>query len=263
MPWFERDGFSIRYQADGDHGAPIVLLHEMGMCLDAWDETANLLSTDNRVLRMDMRGAGLSQRLLEQPAIEDFVEDIRALLDHCKVEEPALLAGGAAGGALALAFAATHPDRTLAVIAASPAVGVPQEAREASLGFADVMEKGGMASLLAAGAMDSAYPDEIRNPAERYERFKAIQRSTDGIGCANIFRMVINLDLEASLASISRPVLLLGGKHDGTRPPAVVQQLASTIPGARFEAIETGHFLSIQAPELVSQIIQAELRWAD
>ena len=51
------------------------------------------------------------------------------------------------------------------------------------------------------------------------------------------------------LPQIKCPTMVVAGRHDTVRPPAGTQELASKIPGARFELIETaGHFMPTTAP---------------
>ena len=50
---------SLRYQLAGNGPRTIVLLHELGMSLESWDDIVGDLSRAHRVLRYDLRGFGL------------------------------------------------------------------------------------------------------------------------------------------------------------------------------------------------------------
>ncbi len=52
----------------------------------------------------------------------------------------------------------------------------------------------------------------------------------------------------------------LAGKHDALRTPALVKELADQVKGARFEAIESGHFMHVQTPALVAGKLRS---WID
>ena len=54
---------SLRYQLSGNGPRTIVLLHELGMSLESWDDIVSELSRAHRVLRYDLRGFGLSEKL--------------------------------------------------------------------------------------------------------------------------------------------------------------------------------------------------------
>jgi class 3 adenylate cyclase len=73
------------------------------------------LSRDMRVLTFDKRGTGMSDRLATAPGLEVQMDDVRAVMDAAGVERAAILGCGAGGPPLAAVYAATHPDRTLAL----------------------------------------------------------------------------------------------------------------------------------------------------
>lgn len=68
-----------------------------------------------RVVMFDKRGTGLSDRVGELPALEERMDDARAVMDAVGVEHAALL-GVSEGGPLAVLFAATYPDRCRALV---------------------------------------------------------------------------------------------------------------------------------------------------
>ena len=54
---------------------------------------------------------------------------------------------------------------------------------------------------------------------------------------------------------IACPVLVLGGGLDRVRPPALAEPVARAIPGARYQVLETGHYMAVATPELVAAAI--------
>ena len=63
----------------------------------------------------DKRGTGLSDRVTSMPGLEVRMDDVRAVMDDvgCKA---AVVVGSSEGGAMAALFAATHPERTTALV---------------------------------------------------------------------------------------------------------------------------------------------------
>jgi 3-oxoadipate enol-lactonase len=125
----ELPGTSIRYQLLGNGARTLVLLHELGTSLDTWDNVVDELATDNRVLRYDLRGFGLSGKIRGDMRMGDEVADLAGLLDALQIHGPVTLIGGDVGAGIALQFAAAHPDRAQAVLAISPATGAAPERR--------------------------------------------------------------------------------------------------------------------------------------
>ena len=68
-----------------------------------------------RVVLYDLRGHGNTERPSVGYRLDDFVEDLAALLDHLGVESAYIL-GNSFGGTIAYGFAARHPDRTVGVM---------------------------------------------------------------------------------------------------------------------------------------------------
>ena len=67
---------SLRYQLSGNGSRTLVLLHEMGMSLESWDYLYGPLSAQYRVLRYDLRGFGLSEKLTGAVTMEQEVADL-------------------------------------------------------------------------------------------------------------------------------------------------------------------------------------------
>ena len=55
-------------------------------------------------------------------------------------------------------------------------------------------------------------------------------------------------------------MLVIGGSLDRVRPPPLAEGVAKAIPGARYIEIRTGHYMSVQTPELISDCIDEFLR---
>lgn len=117
------DGVHIAYQVVGD--GPVDLVWVMGWTsnVEAMWEEPNLarfvtrLSTSARVLLFDKRGVGLSDRVPEArlPSMETRMDDVRAVMDAAGSER-AIVFGVSEGGPMAMLFAATYPERTIALI---------------------------------------------------------------------------------------------------------------------------------------------------
>ena len=114
-------GINIAYQVTGD--GPIDLIHVPGWVsnLDlAWASPRlahvhHRLGTFSRLIRMDKRGTGLSDRNVGLPTLEERMEDVRAVLDAVCSKRTVLL-GTSEGGPMCMLFAATYPERTAALV---------------------------------------------------------------------------------------------------------------------------------------------------
>ncbi|MFC7556128.1 alpha/beta fold hydrolase [Pseudoroseomonas wenyumeiae] len=158
MDWIEANGAGLRYALSGEGRQTLVLVHEMGGTLESWDMLVPQLDPRFRVLRYDTRGAGISTKARSPLSIDTMAQDLESLLDALGVDGPVLPAGCAVGGAIALHFAATRPSRVRGLIAMGPATGIPEERRQAILGYADTVQRDGMAAV-AETELARSYPE--------------------------------------------------------------------------------------------------------
>jgi 3-oxoadipate enol-lactonase len=259
MDFIEANGAGLRCELSGSGDRTLVLVHEMGGSLESWDEVAPRFATSRRVLRYDTRGAGMSQKVRGDLTLDTMADDIAALLDHFGVAGKVALAGVAVGGAIALHFAARHKQRTSAVAVGSPATGIAAERRASALERLARIEAAGMA-IAVEDSMLNGYAPELRGDIKRFKRFRTRWLGNDPSSYATIWRMLAAADMQDELARLACPVLMIGGSLDRVRPPQLAEGVAKAIPGARYVEIRTGHYMSVQTPDLLSDCIDEFLR---
>ena len=114
------DGLYIAYQDIGS-GPALVLVNGMYSHIEIyweWPQFARFvrrLATGFRVLHFDRRGTGMSDRVTDDPTLERSLDDVTAVLDAAGVDRAAIY-GWSESAPLAAMFAATYPDKTLAVL---------------------------------------------------------------------------------------------------------------------------------------------------
>ena len=114
------DGLYIAYQDVGS-GPALVLVNGMYSHIEVyweWPQFARFverLATSLRVLHFDRRGTGMSDRVTDDPTLERSLDDVSAVLAAAGVERAAVYGWGEAASLAAL-FAATYPEKALAVL---------------------------------------------------------------------------------------------------------------------------------------------------
>ncbi len=261
MEFVELDGVGLRYELSGEGDRTLVLVHEMGGSLESWDEVAPRFATSRRVLRYDTRGAGLSQKARGDLHIDTMAGDILGLLDHAGIHGKVALAGIAVGGAIALHFAARYPERTSAVAVGSPATGVAPDRRAKALERLVSIEAIGM-GFAVEESMKNGYAPELRGDIRRFERYRARWLGNDPSSYATVWRMLASTEMQNELSELRCPVLVIGGTLDRVRPPALAKTVADAIPGSRYIEVQTGHYMSVQTPDLIFDCIDEFLKSA-
>lgn len=254
MPWIEINDTILRYRKDGIGRSTLLLVHEMGGTLESWDFVVEHLQDDFAILRFDLRGCGLSEWKPGGFSIADLSGDMIALLDALSVDEPCAVIGCAVGAAVAIHFAAHHADRTAALVAMAPSVGLPPERRAGAHARAAQLESEGSRPSVDE-QLAKAYPNVLRRDIERFEEIRRRRLAANPFSSAALGRMLAELDLTEELARIACPTLVLAGRHDAVRNPEGVAETARLIRRAKMSVLESGHFMPLQTPDLVATAI--------
>ena len=117
------DGVHIAYEVVGD--GPVDIVFVMGWTSHIelmWEEPSlarflTRLASFSRLILFDKRGMGLSDRVPDDrlPSLEVRMDDARAVMDAVGSER-AVVFGVSEGGPMATLFAATYPERTIALV---------------------------------------------------------------------------------------------------------------------------------------------------
>ena len=120
----ERDGVGLAYLDYGGDGPAVLLLHGLAGQAGEWAETADWLSKRARVLALDARGHGGSERRPRDLTWRAHVADVAFVVERLNVGSVVLI-GQSLGGQTALQTAAERPDlvRGLVLADAGPAEG--------------------------------------------------------------------------------------------------------------------------------------------
>jgi 3-oxoadipate enol-lactonase len=248
---------SICYTLDGNGPRNLIAIHELGGSLHSFADIVPYLSRDFRILRYDQRGAGLSEKPRQPFTFADHVADLERVLDHADIAPPYRLLGLAAGAAIALAFAHKHPKDSAALVLCAPALSVSGERREYLATRTALAARDGMRAV-EGDTLSRSYPQRYRerNPA-RFAVYRAAFLANDPVGYGHINMAFADSDIGDAITALRAPCLLLAGEHDALRPPDQVKATVSQIEGARFDVIDSGHIMPVQAPEAMGNAVGA------
>jgi pimeloyl-ACP methyl ester carboxylesterase len=220
MPSFHHGEVEIAYLDEGA-GEPIVLVHgfastkEVNWVNPGWVRT--LTCAGRRAIALDNRGHGASSKLYDPLAYHSatMAEDVRALLDHLKIERADVM-GYSMGARIAAFLAVNHPDRVRSVVLGG-------------LGYKLVEGVGLLENI--ADALEARSLAEISDPTGRAFRSFAEQTKSDLKALAACIRGSRQTLPREKLAGIRVPVLVAVGTNDDVAGSA--QELAALIPEAR------------------------------
>jgi pimeloyl-ACP methyl ester carboxylesterase/DNA-binding winged helix-turn-helix (wHTH) protein len=237
---------NIAYQVVGD--GPIDLVFLMGWVshLDYfWAEPSFArflmrLASFSRLILLDKRGTGLSDRVSDPPTLEQRMDDVRAVLDAVGSTQAALF-GVSEGGPLCCLYAATYPEKTRALVmfgTYARRIWEPDypwaptvEQRERFLD--EIREHWGEPVGLVERAPTMANDPAFRSWWATYLRMGA----SPGAAVA-LTRLNAEVDVRQVLPTIRVPTLVLHRRHDRCLKIEEGRYVAAQIPGARFVELE-------------------------
>lgn len=139
-------GVRLAYTEAGRGDPPLLLLHGMACERRQYDAQVRHLAATHRVVALDLRGHGDSEKPHGDYSTETMVEDIRRVIEKLALDRPVVV-GHSRGGSLALALADTYPDLTRALVLLDTGLRPPADRQldlapfYATLGGADHAER--------------------------------------------------------------------------------------------------------------------------
>jgi pimeloyl-ACP methyl ester carboxylesterase len=108
-------GIEIQLTVWEGNGKPILCIHGLTANSRFWDCLASALSPRHKIIAMDLRGRGLSDKPPTGYSIDHHCKDVLALMDDLGLKRPVLM-GHSLGAFISLVFAAQHPERVARLI---------------------------------------------------------------------------------------------------------------------------------------------------
>src|SRR3989449_5184152 len=232
---------SIAYQVVGDGPLDLVVVPGIVSHVEFFNELPGYsrfierLASFARVITFDKRGTGLSDRVADAPTYEQRMDDILAVMNAAGSERAALF-GISEGGPLGAMFAASHPDRTLALVtfgafarvawAPDYPIGIDREIL--GQGVEAAVESWGTGTSLGLFSASRAQDKEAQTLWAKVERLSA----SPG-GMRSLIRLIHEVDVRCVLPTVKVPTLVLHAEGD-IFPLEISKYLAEHIPGARW-----------------------------
>jgi 3-oxoadipate enol-lactonase len=248
----------VQHRLDGPEDAPVVVLsNSLGTTHRMWDEQLPALAERFRVLRYDTRGHGDSAAPPGPYSIEGLAGDALALLDELGIERVSWC-GVSLGGMTGLWLAANAPERIERLVPCCTAAYLPPA--DAWTDRAATVRAEGMAAVADAVLERWFTPDLADREPDTVERFRTELLQTPPEGYAGCCEAIAGHDVRGLLASISAPTLVIAGEEDPATPPALGEEIAGGVPGARFEVVPHGrHLANVERADAVTPMLLEHL----
>jgi len=198
MPWVDVGGTDLYYIEEG-RGQPLVFLHGMSSCAEAWFQQFAFFRGRYRVIAYDSVNHGHSANSPRGQEEPDRADELQGFLEALGIERPVLI-GNSMGGNTILRWAVRHPDRAAALVVAGMGILTEGAIREVAPLDPETL-------FLPTG--DSFTAEFIRREPRLYE---------------------------PRVGAIRLPMLIVVGGRDRLRPNA--ERLHELVPHAAYHVIE-------------------------
>ena len=244
------NGVSLSVRDEGS-GVPIVFAHGFPLSHSMWDAQIEDLSADYRTIAPDLRGFGNSDVTAGTVTMEQFADDVAALLDELGVSEPVVFCGLSMGGYVAWQLFRRHRDRLRALILCDTrAVADSPEAVANREKLARLVLETGTEPVAAAMLPNlfSTYTTEQRAMTIDAARQVLLETDPRGIAAASL-GMAARPDVSNELSGIDVPSLLIVGEEDRISPVDEMRAISDVIPQARLVVVSgAGHMAPLENP---------------
>jgi len=260
MPWVDVAGTDIYFHEEG-RGQPLVFLHGMSSCGEAWFQQFEAFSDRFRVIAYDSVNHGHSANSPRGQPEPDRADELEGFLRALGIERP-ILAGNSMGGATLLRWAARHPDDAMALVPSGS--GVPR--RDDAAATEQAMRR--LREPIDAETIFLPFGDSLtdRLREERpvlYDRYFRIRSTATRIEALRhprppTARNPGRGELADVIGKVSSPMLVVVGSLDRALPSA--EHLHELVPGSRISVIEGApHNVYWEAASAYNEVVGAFL----
>lgn len=254
MEFVQINGISIHYKwINNKKQSSFLFINSLGTDFRIWDGVVEVLKDFGNILLFDKRGHGLSDVAENTNSLDDFGDDVLALLQYLSINR-SIPIGLSVGGMIAQLLAHRIPEKIekLVLCDTRHKIGNAQIWNDR---IALVKEKG--LSAVSDGVMQRWFSETFReNEAVKVSGYKNMLERAPVLGYLKTCEAIRDADLTEIAKQIKIPALCIVGSEDKSTTPGEVKNLADLIGGSKYEIIQgSGHIPCADNPEALSKLI--------
>ncbi len=253
------DGVRLAYALAGE-GPPLVRaanwMTHLGYDIESpvWRHWVRDLSVRHTLIRYDERGCGLSDWGATGFSFDEWVSDLESVVEALALERFPLL-GVSQGGAVAVAYAARHPDRVSKLVLCSAYArgrgtrAVNEEEKRAAALDLELARVGWGRDDPAFRQVFAAQfiPDGTRADWAAFDQLQ--RRTTSPENAVRFLEEFGRIDVRDAAGEVRCPTLVLHARDDHRQPLSAAEELAALIPDSRMVALDSNnHLLTAAEP---------------
>jgi pimeloyl-ACP methyl ester carboxylesterase len=264
---FDYQGLKINYYEMGQ-GKPVLLLHGFGGCSYTWRFLGPALAQDHRVITLDLKGYGLSDKPRDEKyALSDQADLVAAFIQAQGLRDLVIIGHSMGGGVTLMTYFKVQgedPDRIKRLVLIDSA-GYPQKMpwfiRLSRIPGVNILLTKLLSPRFATTlVLKKCYYDKDKvNPEliDTYTYYGSLPGSQEAV--LQTAKQIIPTDMDAFIArykTISIPVLIVWGEDDEVVPLEVGLNFQRDIPGSELAIIpQCGHIPPEEEPQATTDLI--------
>jgi len=243
MPYSAHNGVKTYYEVSGD-GYPFVLMHANPFDRRMFLYQAAHFSTYFKVINIDLRGYGYSDKPAQPITLNGLCDDVIAVCEQEGVRE-AIFAGVSVGGVMGLQLGLDHPEifKALILVGCSSMPGDRYQSR------IDGYLQQGVDKFHIQHLSDLVSKEFSQTNLGKYllSLHTEMDSRLSAPAIAEIFNALQNRDLTARLPELKMPVLIMNGEFDNSLKRS--KDMSTRIAGAEHRTIAgAGHACCLEDP---------------
>jgi pimeloyl-ACP methyl ester carboxylesterase len=260
----EAAGLTWHYVEAGQ-GEPVVFLHGLPESWYSWHYQLEALSGDYRVIAIDLKGYGQSDKSDGNYSADHVAEEVLALLDTIGLEQFNLVSHDW-GSVISDFIAGNHPDRILRYVRMEAPVLRADPANHPQFVLFRNQELAAQVMGNTEQFVRNVYGSRTVQPIPEEDMLRIIEEfGRPGVAEAvpryfrdfGDFGEALRQERAALFAAMDFPVLLLQADSDPAQPPSYFEGATDAFPNAELQWVESsGHFTELEQPEQVTKAIR-------
>ncbi len=236
--------FGINIEVSGNPEGPLVMMaHSLGCSLRMWDPQMALLEPDFHVVRLDMRGHGLSDAPEGPYTLDELADDVIAVMDKQGIKQ-AHWVGLSIGGMFGQSLLLRYPERFLLAVLCDTMSALPQGAMDVWRQRIAKVESDGLGSIKQATLARWFTADFLATGNPAIDAVGAqIDQATD-VGYLACSRAITGLNFIDLLSGINTRTLLIVGAEDMATPVSASEAMHERLPNSELVILENASHIS-------------------
>jgi len=236
-------------------GAPVVLVHAVGVDLTMWGPQIEALRESHDVIALDLPGHGLSDNVTGKPAFTDCAAAVAQVVTAAAAG-PAHLVGISFGGMVAQVVALEYPALVHSLSLIGTACTFAEAGRAALRDRARFVRENGMRAVTPLSLARWFTPEFSQRRPDVLDGITKILYRQDATFHAAAWDLIATLDTRAGLPAVALPAQVIVGAEDTSTPIAAAHTLAAALQTTTVHVVPgSAHFTNLEAPKTVNDLL--------